>query len=60
MPTLDIRITLILCMHITFGFDFDGSCCDIGGVTHLRSTYSKRGFSMIRIDEQIFSMNQLV
>ena len=60
MPTLDIRITRILFMHITSCFDFDRSCFESGAVTPLHNTYNKRVFSMLRIDEQLFPRNQLV
>ena len=45
MSTNDIRITLILYMHIPPGFDFGRSCCESGAVTPLHNTYSKRVFS---------------
>ena len=39
MPTHDFRIIRILDMRITYGFDFDRSCCESGAVTPLGDTY---------------------
>ena len=58
MPTLDIRITRILYVHITSSFDLTVHVS--GAITPLHNTYSKRVFSTVRIDEQLFSQKIFV